>query len=121
MESGALGIPLTEKILDNIGKDVRGSDRAWMLSLGTPWPLKLGRDPVTLSKNLERVRCAYIFCTQSGDPVDEYPTREVGQVGRSPQGDRLRALAHGDEAGRAGPGHARPDHGVRLGFLRSLR
>jgi pimeloyl-ACP methyl ester carboxylesterase len=71
VKPGGLGIPLTEKTLDTIGKDVRGADRAWMLSLGTPWPLKHASDPITVSEKLDTVRCAYIFCTQSGDPVDE--------------------------------------------------
>ncbi|MCI4343865.1 MAG: alpha/beta hydrolase [Thermoplasmata archaeon] len=68
---GALGIPLTEKTLDTIGKDVQGADRAWMLSLGTAWPLKHASDPITLSEKLDSVKCAYVFCTESGDPVDE--------------------------------------------------
>jgi pimeloyl-ACP methyl ester carboxylesterase len=71
VEPGALGIPLTAKVLDSIGKDVQGADRSWMLSLGTPWPLKLASDPVTLSAKFDAVHAAYIFCTASGDPVDE--------------------------------------------------
>ncbi|MGA7860315.1 MAG: alpha/beta hydrolase [Thermoplasmata archaeon] len=80
VEPGALGIPLTEKILDSIGKDVQGPDRAWMLSLGTPWPLKHARDPVTLSETLDTVKCAYIFCTNSGDPVDEIVQGKWGKL-----------------------------------------
>jgi hypothetical protein len=39
-------IILTNEIMDNIGKDVRGKDREWMLSKVTPWPLKYATDPV---------------------------------------------------------------------------
>ena len=80
VEPGELGIRLTEKILDSIGKDVQGTDRAWMLALGTPWPLKHASDPITLSKDLDSVRCAYIFCTQSGDPVDEIVAGKWGKL-----------------------------------------
>jgi len=80
VDPGALGIPLTERVLDSIGKDVRGTDRAWMLSMGTPWPLKHARDPVALSENLDSVKCAYIFCTDSGDPVDEIVQGKWGKL-----------------------------------------
>ncbi len=80
VEPGELGIRLTEKILDNIGKDVQGTDRAWMLALGTPWPLKHASDPITLSKHLDSVKCAYIFCSQSGDPVDEIVAGKWGKL-----------------------------------------
>lgn len=77
---GAWGVPLTEKVLDSIGKDVQGADRARMLSLGTPWPLRHGMDPVTLSKKLNSVKCAYIFCSGSGDPVDEIVAGKWGKL-----------------------------------------
>lgn len=64
-------VPFSEKILDSIGKDVRGADRKWMLSRATSLPVKYFRDPVTLSENFDSVRKAYIFCTGGGDNVDE--------------------------------------------------
>src|SRR5271165_3338909 len=71
LKPGEWTIPLTEEILDNIGKDVKGQDREWMLSKATRWPLKHATEPVTLSKNFDSVKSAYILCTDSGDPVDE--------------------------------------------------
>jgi pimeloyl-ACP methyl ester carboxylesterase len=68
---GSWTIPLTEEILDTIGKDVEGSDRRWILSKATPWPMKHSTDPVTLSRSFDMVKSAYIFCTGGGDPVDE--------------------------------------------------
>ncbi|HXQ93353.1 MAG TPA: alpha/beta hydrolase family protein, partial [Nitrososphaerales archaeon] len=64
-------IPLTEEILNNIGKDVQAADRKWMLSKATPWPMKYATDPVTLSKNFDSLKSAYIFCTGGGDNVEE--------------------------------------------------
>lgn len=63
--------PLTEEILDSIGKDVQGTDREWMLSKATPWPIKYAGDSVTLSENLDSVKKAYILCTGGGDSVEE--------------------------------------------------
>ena len=77
---GEWKIPLTEKIIDMIGKDVQGLDRKWMLSKGTPWPLKHANDPVILSKNFDMVKSAYIFCTESGDPVDEILAGKWGKL-----------------------------------------
>src|SRR5438105_2125693 len=71
LKPGEWTIPLTEGILDNIGKDVKGPDRKWMLSKATPWPMRHSSEPVTLSKNFDSVKSAYIFCTGGGDPVDE--------------------------------------------------
>ncbi len=68
---GEWRIPFTEKILDSIGRDVRGADREWILSKATPWPMKHLTDPVTLSENFDRVKSAYIFCTGGGDNVDD--------------------------------------------------
>ena len=62
-----LTIPLTEEILDSIGKDVQGADREWMLSKATPWPTKYAGDPVMLSGNFDTVRSTYIFCTRGSD------------------------------------------------------
>ena len=77
---GEWTIPLTEAILDNIGKDVQGPDRKWMLSKATPWPMKHSSEPVTLSKNFDSVKSAYIFCTGSGDPVDEILKGKWGKL-----------------------------------------
>jgi len=64
---GSWTIPLTEEILDNIGKDVKGPDRKWIMSKATPWPMKHSTDSVTLSENFDTVKSAYIFCTGGGD------------------------------------------------------
>ena len=77
---GGYGIPLTEEIIDRIGKDVQGSNRKWMMSKATPWPIKLAADPITLSKNYDRVKEAYIFCSLSGDPVDEIVAGKWGKL-----------------------------------------
>ena len=77
---GGFGIPLTEEIIDRIGKDVRGSNRKWMMSLATPWPIRLATDPITLSKNYDEVKEAYVFCTLSGDPVEEIIAGKWGKL-----------------------------------------
>lgn len=77
---GSSAIPFTEGVLDMIGKDVKGPDRKWMLSMGTPWPLKLANEPVTLSEKFDTVKSAYIFCTDSGDPVDEIIAGKWGKL-----------------------------------------
>jgi pimeloyl-ACP methyl ester carboxylesterase len=81
LPQGSYGLPLTEKIIENIGKDVKGADREWMLSKATPWPLKLAADPITLSAKLDSVKSTYIFCTLSGDPVDEILAGKWGKLG----------------------------------------
>jgi len=80
LKPGEWTIPLTEGILDYIGKDVKGQDREWLLSKATPWPTKHSTDPVTLSKNFDTVRSAYILCTGGGDPVDEILKGKWGQL-----------------------------------------
>lgn len=80
LKPGEWTIPLTEEILDNIGKDVQGADREWILSMATPWPMKHSSEPVTLSKNFDTVRSAYIFCTGGGDPVDEILKGKWGKL-----------------------------------------
>jgi pimeloyl-ACP methyl ester carboxylesterase len=80
LKPGEWTVPLTEQILDNIGKDVQGLDREWLLSKATPWPIKHMTDPVTLSKNFDTVNSAYIFCTGSGDPVDEIVKGKWGKL-----------------------------------------
>jgi pimeloyl-ACP methyl ester carboxylesterase len=64
-------IPLTEGIIDNIGRDVRGADREWLLSKATPWPLRYASDPVTLTENFDSVKSAYILCTGGGDDIEQ--------------------------------------------------
>jgi len=80
LKPGQWTIPLTEKILDSIGKDVQGADREWMLSKATPWLMKHWSEPVTLSKNFDTVRNTYIFCTGGGDPVDEILKGKWGKL-----------------------------------------
>lgn len=77
---GGLGIPLTSEIIARIGKDVSGTNLQRMLSLATPWPVKLGLDPIRLSPNYDRVSEAYIFCRLSGDPVDEIIAGKWGKL-----------------------------------------
>ena len=77
---GGIGIPLTEEIIDRIGKDVRGLNRKWMMSMATPWPIRLSTDPITLSKNYDEVKEAYVFCSLSGDPVDEIIAGKWGKL-----------------------------------------
>jgi len=77
---GGYAIPLTEEIIDHIGKDVTGSNRKWMMSMATPWPIKLATDPITLSKNYDGVKEAYVFCSLSGDPVDEIIAGKWGKL-----------------------------------------
>ena len=59
--------PFTEGLLHSMGKDVQGSHREWMLSKGTPWPRGYCKEPVTLSKNFDTVKNAFIFCTGGSD------------------------------------------------------
>ena len=73
-------IPLTGEILDNVGKDVGGPDRKWLLSKATPWPMKHSTEPIVLSKNFDTVKSAYIFCTGGGDPVDEILKGKWGKL-----------------------------------------
>jgi pimeloyl-ACP methyl ester carboxylesterase len=77
---GSLGIPLTEATIARIGPDVRGEDLARMRRLSTPWPIKLATDPITLTSGYDRVREAYIFCSRSGDPVDEIVAGKWGKL-----------------------------------------
>ena len=78
--AGSLGIPLTREIVGRIGPDVRGADLEWMMSLATPWPIKPAVDPITLSENYDNVKEAYVFCTRSGDPVDEIVAGKWGKL-----------------------------------------
>lgn len=80
LPQGSYSLPITEEIINNIGRDVKGKDREWMLSKATPWPLKLATDPITLSEKFDRLKNAYIFCTLSGDPVDEIVAGKWGKL-----------------------------------------
>lgn len=77
---GGFAIPLTEEIVGRIGRDVQGRDLQRMMALATPWPVKLGTDPITLSRNYDRVSEAYVLCTLSGDPVDEIIAGKWGKL-----------------------------------------
>jgi pimeloyl-ACP methyl ester carboxylesterase len=80
LKPGEWTVPFTEGILDSVGKDVKGADRKWMLSKATPWPAKHSSEPVTLSKNFDSVKSAYVFCTGGGDPVDEILKGKWGKL-----------------------------------------
>lgn len=80
LKPGEWSMPLTEAIVESIGKDVKGKDRKWLLSKSTPWLLKHWKEPVTLSENFDSVKSAYIFCTGSGDPVDEIVKGKWGKL-----------------------------------------
>lgn len=77
---GSWETPFSEKIIDAIGKDVQGPDRQWLLAKSTPWPVKLAKDPITLSEKFDGVKSAYIFCSGSGDPVDEIVAGKWGKL-----------------------------------------
>ena len=77
---GENAIPLSEEIIDRIGKDVVGEKREWMMSLATPWPIKLAKDPITLSRAYDPAKETYVFCTLSGDPVDEIIAGKWGKL-----------------------------------------
>ncbi|HYA56291.1 MAG TPA: alpha/beta hydrolase [Nitrososphaerales archaeon] len=77
---GAFAVPLGEATVDLIGKDVKGKVRSWMMAMATPWPMKMAKDPVVLSKNYDGVKEAYVFCTLAGDPVDEIIAGKWGKL-----------------------------------------
>src|SRR2546422_3746422 len=62
-------VPFTDEIIDSIGKDVQDADREWMLSKATPIPIRMFRDPITLTGEHGAPRKSYIFCTGGGDNV----------------------------------------------------
>jgi pimeloyl-ACP methyl ester carboxylesterase len=80
LPQGGYGVPLTEQIVETIGKDVKGADREWMLSKATPWPVKLATDPITLSAKFDSIKSAYIFCTLAGDPVEDIVAGKWGKL-----------------------------------------
>ena len=90
LPSGAFAVPLTEDTVDRIGKDVKGRAREWMMAMATPWPMKMARDPVVLSEDYDGVKEAYVFCTLTGDPVDEIVAGKWGSS-RAPTGSWKRA------------------------------
>ncbi len=77
---GGFAIPLTKETVASIGKDVKGTNLEWMMSLATPWPIKLAADPITLSAKYDEVKEAYILCTLTGDPVDEIIAGKWGKL-----------------------------------------
>jgi pimeloyl-ACP methyl ester carboxylesterase len=77
---GSNAIPLTEEIIDRIGKDVISSNRKWMMSMATPWPIKLAKDPITLSENYDEAKETYVFCSLSGGPVNEIIAGKWGKL-----------------------------------------
>jgi pimeloyl-ACP methyl ester carboxylesterase len=80
LKKGQWTIPLTDEILANIGKDVKGQDRKWLLSKATPWPVKFAIDPIKLSKKFDSLKSAFIFCTGGGDQVDEIIAGKWGKL-----------------------------------------
>lgn len=75
-----LGVPLTDATVHTIGKDIIGEKRRWFMSMSTPWPIKLAKDPITLSENYDKIKEAYVFCTLSGDPVDDIVAGKWGKL-----------------------------------------
>ncbi len=71
LPEGAITIPLSESILQNIAKDVEGHNKQWILSKCTPWPVKLATDPIKLLQSPKIVKNSYIFCDLSGATKDE--------------------------------------------------
>lgn len=51
-----------------------------MMSMATPWPIKLAKDPIILSKNYDALKETYVFCSLSGDPVDEIIAGKWGKL-----------------------------------------
>lgn len=80
LPQGNIGLPLNDQIIDTIGSDVSGEDRKWLLSKASPWPVKLALDPITLSEKFDGVSSAYIFCSKTGDPVDEILKGKWGEL-----------------------------------------
>jgi pimeloyl-ACP methyl ester carboxylesterase len=76
-------VPLPEEFLESVGKDVRGANRDWFVSMATPTPVKYLRDPITLSAKIDSMKSGYIFCTL-GDTLSWYlsqsPNGNVDEV-----------------------------------------
>ena len=77
---GTFAFPLTRETIGRIGPDVKGKDLEWLESRATPWPAKLSADPITLSPEFDAIKSAYVFCRQSGDPVDEIVAGKWGKL-----------------------------------------
>jgi len=77
---GTFAIPLTDKIIDRIGPDVQGEERSWMMSKATPWPVKPANEPITLSSKFDSIKNSFIFCSRSGDPVDDIIAGKWGKL-----------------------------------------
>lgn len=77
---GALGVPLSEEIVERIGPDVKGAALRRMMTLATPWPLRMAKDPIELSSAYSSIHEAYILCRRSGDPVDEIVAGKWGKL-----------------------------------------
>lgn len=80
MPDGMLAIPLSDDTIQRIGKDVQGENHRWMKALSTPWPIRMAEDPITLSKEYSTIPEAYVFCSLSGDPVDEIVAGKWGKL-----------------------------------------
>ena len=80
LDEGSFTIPFSETILENIGMDVIGKNKTWMLDKCTPWPIKLATDPIKLARSPRLMNTAYIFCTMSGDPIDEIILGKWGEL-----------------------------------------
>lgn len=78
--AGSFAVPLTPEIVGRIGPDVTGANLAWMMAMATPWPTKLASDSIRLTDSYDRVKEAYVFCTLSGDPVDEIVAGKWGKL-----------------------------------------
>jgi pimeloyl-ACP methyl ester carboxylesterase len=68
---------LSDVILENIGHDVVGKDKEWMLSKITPTPIKLIGDSIVLSSNYDKAKRAFIFCTGGGDDIEEIRKEKI--------------------------------------------
>ena len=77
---GEFAFPLTADIVERIGRDVQGGMRTRMMSLATPWPGKMAKDSLTLSDKYDWGKEAYVFCTLSGDPVDDIIAGKYGKL-----------------------------------------
>jgi hypothetical protein len=76
----SFGLPLTEGIVARRGRDVKGANPRRILSLSTPWPIKLATDAITLSARCGKVKRAHVFCPLAGDPVDEIVAGKWGKL-----------------------------------------
>lgn len=80
LKEGQQMVPFTDRVLEMIGSDVTGLDKEWMKSFSTPWPLKYATDPISLTKNFDDIKSAHIFCTMSGNDVNEIVAGKWGKI-----------------------------------------